>query len=40
MAPCLMFVHAVIFYRLSKTEATAPARPWLNGGAARGGVSV
>jgi hypothetical protein len=35
-----MFVHVVIFYRLAKTEAAAPARPWLKGGAARGGVSM
>jgi hypothetical protein len=35
-----MFVHIVIFYRLAKTEAAAPARPWLNGGAARGNAAV
>ncbi len=40
LVPCFMFLHVVIFYRLAKTEAAAPARPWLNGGAARGGVSV
>jgi hypothetical protein len=40
LVPCLMFIHLVVFYRLAKTEAAAPARPWLNGGAARGSVSV
>ena len=40
LVPCLMFVHVVIFYRLAKTEAAAPARPWLNGGAARGNAAV
>ena len=40
LVPCLMFIHIVIFYRLATTKAAAPARPWLNGGAARGSVSV
>ncbi len=40
LVPSLMFIHIVIFYRLAKTEAAARAHPWLNGGAARGGVSV
>jgi hypothetical protein len=40
LVPALMFIHVVIFYRLAKTEAAAPARPWLNGGAARSSVSV
>jgi hypothetical protein len=38
--PSLMFIHIVIFYGLAKTEAAAPAQPWLDGGAARGGASV
>jgi hypothetical protein len=33
LVPALMFIHVVIFYRLAKTEAAAPAHPWLNGGA-------
>jgi hypothetical protein len=40
LVPCLMFVHVVIFYRLAKTEAAAPAHSWLNGGAARGNAAV
>jgi len=41
LVPSLMFIHVVIFYRmLARTEAGAPARPWINGGAARGGASV
>ena len=40
LVPSLMFLHVVIFYRLTRTEAAAPSHPWLNGGAARGGVSV
>lgn len=40
LVPSLMFIHIVIFYRLAKTEAAAPAQPWLDGGAARGGASV
>ena len=40
LVPALMFIHLVIFYRLAKTEAAAPTRPWLNGGTARGGASV
>jgi hypothetical protein len=40
LVPSLIFVHLVIFYRLAKTEASAPARPQLSGGAARGGVAV
>jgi hypothetical protein len=40
LVPSLMFIHIVIFYRLAKTEAAAPARRWLNGGAARGGASI
>jgi hypothetical protein len=33
LVPALMFIHIVVFYRLAKTEAAAPARPWLSGGA-------
>jgi hypothetical protein len=40
LVPILMFIHVVIFYRLAKTEAAAPAHPRLGGGEARGGVSV
>ncbi len=40
LVPSLMFIHLVIFYRLAKAEAAARAHPWLNGGAARDGVSV
>jgi hypothetical protein len=40
LVPALMFIHIVIFYRLSKTEAAAPARPWLNGGAATGSATA
>jgi hypothetical protein len=40
LVPALMFIHVVVFYRLAKSEAAAPARPWLSDGAARGGVSV
>jgi hypothetical protein len=40
LVPILMFIHLVIFYRLAKTEAAAPAHPRLSGGEARGGVSV
>ncbi len=40
LVPSLMFIHIVVFYRLAKTEAVAPAHRWLNGGAARGGVSI
>ena len=39
LVPSLMFIHVVIFYRLAKTEALAPAQPWLGGGARRS-VSV
>jgi hypothetical protein len=40
LVPSLMFVHLVIFYRLAKTEAAARAHPRLNGGMAKGSVSV
>ncbi len=40
LVPSLMFLHIVVFYRLAKTEAAAPAHPWLSGGAARGDVSA
>ena len=40
LVPSLMFLHIVIFYRLAKTEAAAPARPRLDGGMARGGAAV
>ncbi len=40
IVPSLIVIHVVIFYRLAKSEASSPARPWLNNGAARGGVSV
>ena len=33
LVPALMFIHIVIFYRLAKSEAAAPAHPLLNGGA-------
>jgi hypothetical protein len=40
LVPALMFIHVVVFYRLAKTEAAAPAHAWLDSGEARGGVSV
>ena len=40
LVPCLMFVHVVIFDRLAKTEAAAPAHSWLNSGAARRNAAV
>ena len=33
VVPSLIFIHIVVFYRLTKSEASAPARPWLNPGA-------
>jgi hypothetical protein len=39
LVPSLMFVHIVIFYRLARKEAAAPARSWLSG-AESGSVSV
>jgi hypothetical protein len=35
LVPCLIFIHIVIFYRLATTKASAPARPWISGRAAR-----
>ncbi|HEX9169252.1 MAG TPA: hypothetical protein VF886_10050 [Roseiarcus sp.] len=40
LVPSLVFIHIVIFYRLAKSEAAAPAHPWVSSGAARGGASV
>jgi hypothetical protein len=39
LVPSLMFIHVVVFYRLARQDAAAPAHRWRNG-EARGGVSA